>query len=41
MRVQFGWPVGMPLCRPLAAGLWEVRSHVARQSRGACVVLFS
>jgi|SRR3990170_8798506 len=24
--VQFGWPVGMPLCRPLRAGLWEVRS---------------
>ena len=26
MRVQFRWPVGMPLCRPLGAGLWEVRS---------------
>lgn len=25
-RVQFGWPVGMPLCRPLNGGLWEVRS---------------
>jgi len=24
--VQFGWPVGMPLCRPLGSGLWEVRS---------------
>jgi len=24
--VQFGWPAGMPLCRPLGAGLWEVRS---------------
>jgi phage-related protein len=24
--VQFGWPVGMPLCRPLGNGLWEVRS---------------
>lgn len=24
--VQVGWPVGMPLCRPLSAGLWEVRS---------------
>jgi phage-related protein len=23
--VQFGWPIGMPLCRPLGAGLWEVR----------------
>jgi phage-related protein len=24
--VEFGWPVGMPLCRPLSRGLWEVRS---------------
>jgi phage-related protein len=24
--VQVGWPVGMPLCRPLGGGLWEVRS---------------
>ena len=26
MRVQYRWPVGMPLCRPLGEGLWEVRS---------------
>jgi phage-related protein len=24
-RVQTGWPVGMPLCRSLGAGLWELR----------------
>ena len=24
--VEFGWPVGMPLCRSLGGGLWEVRS---------------
>ena len=24
--VQFGWPIGMPLCRPLGGGLWEVRT---------------
>ena len=24
--VQVGWPIGMPLCRPLRGGLWEVRS---------------
>ncbi|MCQ4190398.1 type II toxin-antitoxin system RelE/ParE family toxin [Methylocystis suflitae] len=29
MRVQFRWPVGMPLCRPLGGGLWEVRSDLA------------
>ena len=26
MRVQFRWPVGMPLCRPMKDGLGEVRS---------------
>lgn len=28
MRVQYRWPVGMPLCRPLSDGLWEVRSSL-------------
>jgi phage-related protein len=27
--VEFGWPVGMPLCRSLGGGLWEVRSNVS------------
>ena len=26
--VEYGWPVGMPVCRPLGQGLWEVRSHL-------------
>ena len=28
MRVQYRWPVGMPLCRPLGDSLWEVRSSL-------------
>ena len=28
-RVEFGWPIGMPYCRPLGHGLWEVRSNLA------------
>ena len=24
--VEMGWPIGMPLCRSLGGGLWEVRS---------------
>ncbi|PYO21178.1 MAG: type II toxin-antitoxin system RelE/ParE family toxin [Candidatus Rokuibacteriota bacterium] len=24
--VEYGWPVGMPVCRPLGQGLLEVRS---------------
>lgn len=29
MRAQWRWPVGMPLCRPLGQGLWEVRTALA------------
>ena len=25
MRLQWRWPIGMPLCRSLGNGLWEVR----------------
>ena len=28
MRAQFRWPVGMPLCRPMGQGLFEVRSSL-------------
>lgn len=29
--VEFGWPVGMPVCRPITShrGLWEVRSALS------------
>lgn len=30
MRAQYHWPVGMPLCRPLGNGPWEVRSNLPR-----------
>jgi phage-related protein len=38
-KVQFGWPVGLPLCRPLSRGLWEVRSSLP--SKREARVLFS
>jgi phage-related protein len=28
LRAQWRWPVGMPLCRPLGAGLWEIRTDL-------------
>jgi phage-related protein len=28
--VEFSWPIGMPLCRALGRGLWEVRSDLTR-----------
>lgn len=27
--VEFGWPVGMPVCRPLGGGLYQVRTNLA------------
>ncbi|WP_311979974.1 type II toxin-antitoxin system RelE/ParE family toxin [Bradyrhizobium diazoefficiens] len=39
MRVQYRWPVGMPLCRPLGDGLWEVRTSLP--SSRIARVLFS
>jgi phage-related protein len=26
--VEFSWPIGMPLCRAMGKGLWEVRSDL-------------
>jgi phage-related protein len=39
--VEFGWPVGMPTCRPMTSrrGLWEVRSSLTR-NRIARVLFF-
>ena len=33
-KVQFGWPVGLPVCRPLKDGLWEVRSSLPSRREG-------
>jgi len=27
-KVELGWPLGMPYCRGLGNGLWEVRSYL-------------
>lgn len=37
--VEFGWPVGMPTCRPLGNGLWEVRSNLS-DGKVARVIFF-
>ena len=40
-KVEFGWPIGMPYCRSLGGGLWEVRSDLTDGKIGRtifCVV---
>lgn len=40
MRVQFGWPIGMPLVRSLKGGLWEVRSNLPSQNIARLILCF-
>jgi phage-related protein len=40
MRVQFGWPIGMPLVRSLRDGLWEVRSSLPRGKIARLILCF-
>ena len=35
--VEFGWPVGMPTCRPLGGGLWEIRSDFSDGTIGRVI----
>jgi phage-related protein len=28
-KAEFGWPIGMPTCRNLGDGLWEIRSDLS------------
>ena len=40
MRVQFGWPIGMPLVRGLKDGLWEVRSDLPSHRIARLILCF-
>ena len=40
MRVQFGWPIGMPLVRSLKNGLWEVRSTLPSNRIARLILCF-
>jgi phage-related protein len=37
--VEFGWPIGMPACRPLGDGIYEVRTSLV-QNRIARVLFY-
>src|ERR1700738_1217178 len=37
--VEFGWPIGMPVCRALGDGIYEVRTSLA-QNRIARVLFY-
>lgn len=37
--MEFGWPIGMPVCKPLGHGIYEVRTSLA-QNRIARVLFY-
>ena len=40
-KVEFGWPLGMPYCRSLGNGLWEVRSDLTDGKIGRVIFCVS
>jgi phage-related protein len=40
LRAQWRWPVGMPLCRPLGSGLWEVRTDLPTRRTARVLLCF-
>jgi len=41
MRVQYRWPIGMPLCRSLGQGLREVRSELTGNRIARVLMVFT
>jgi phage-related protein len=39
-RIQYRWPVGMPLCRALGGGLWEVRTSLPSKTISRVFICF-
>jgi phage-related protein len=40
LRAQWRWPVGMPLCRPMGKGLWEVRTDLPNNRTARVLICF-
>ncbi len=40
LRAQWRWPIGMPLCRPMGKGLWEVRTDLPGNRTARVLICF-
>ena len=40
LRAQWRWPVGMPLCKPVSDGLWEIRTDLATGRTARVLICF-
>ncbi len=38
--VEYGWPIGMPTCRPMKKGLFEVRMNLDKRIARVLVLRF-
>lgn len=38
--VEFGWPIGMPTCRPMGDGLFEVRTNLTDERTSRVLFCF-
>ncbi|MDR0354334.1 MAG: type II toxin-antitoxin system RelE/ParE family toxin, partial [Deltaproteobacteria bacterium] len=39
--VEFGWPIGMPTCRPLGGGLYEALSEISGHRISRALLCFA
>lgn len=39
--VEYGWPIGMPTCRPMGSGLYEVRTDLGNKNIARVLFCFS
>jgi phage-related protein len=40
LRAQWRWPAGMPLCRPMGKGLWEIRTNLHGNRTARVLICF-
>ena len=40
LRAQWRWPAGMPLCRAMGGGLWEVRTNLPSKRTARVLICF-
>ena len=40
LPAQWRWPIGMPLCRPMGGGLWEVRTGLSGHRTARVLICF-
>ena len=40
LRAQWRWPAGMPLCRAMGGGLWEIRTDLPTGRTARVLICF-